>query len=100
MAGKNKKHKKSHRGNILFVICIMICVCVMLCVISVQAQQKLEYDTEIQALQEEISKANEKSTKLQEQIEYQDSDEFIEELARERLNLVKSNEIVFVDKNK
>lgn len=78
----------------------MMYVSIMLCVISAQAQQKLEYESEIQALQEEISQASDVSVRLNEQIEYQDSDEFIEELARERLNLVKSNEIVFVDKNK
>lgn len=106
MANKNKKNKtnensvKNRKNNILFAFVISIILIFMVCVLYAQAQEKLELDNQIQAINEEINKAEDTTKRLQEQMDYQDSDEFVEELARERLNLVMPNEIVFVDKNK
>ena len=59
----------------------------------------LEYDNKINELTEKINLANEENEELNYQTEYKNSDEYIEKLARDKLGMVKNNEIIFYDNN-
>ena len=59
----------------------------------------LEYDNKINELNEKINLANEENEELNYQTEYKNSDEYIEKLARDKLGMVKNNEIIFYDNN-
>lgn len=58
-------------------------------------QKQYEEMTEIQ---QQIAEVMEQNRELERQIEYTNSAEYIEKLARERLGWVKDNEIVFKEK--
>ena len=102
MAGKDieKKPDNKIRTNVFFA-CIVTVMCgFFVAIVSVQIQRDNILDAKISALQEDINRQKEEGEALEKQIKFRDSDEFVEKIARERLNLVKPNEIVFVDKNK
>lgn len=61
----------------------------------------LEYYTDkIITLNKELENANKKNKELIEQTKYKTSDEYIEKIARDKLGMVKNNEIVFYDSEK
>ncbi|MBE5040254.1 FtsB family cell division protein [Ructibacterium gallinarum] len=55
---------------------------------------------EINALEEKISAANQQTEELQQQLDHLNDPEYLEQIAREKLGLVRPNERVFVDANK
>ena len=59
----------------------------------------MEYNEKIQQLNEEIDAANKKNEDLKYQTEYKNSNEYIEKIARDKLGMVKNNEIIFYDNN-
>ena len=63
-----------------------------------QYEKQLSYKNQIDELKIEISQAKSRSEELKSQSEYKESDEYLEKLARERLGMVKPNEIIYYDK--
>ncbi|MFI3230803.1 MAG: septum formation initiator family protein [bacterium] len=59
-----------------------------------------DYSTKLNKLHSEIESIEQNNQDLLDQAEYKTSDEHIEELAREKLGLLKNNEIIFYDTNK
>lgn len=59
-----------------------------------------DYNSKLDILETNIQNIEEKNNELLEQAEYKSSDEHIEELAREKLGMLKNNEVVFYDTNK
>ena len=59
-----------------------------------------EQRAEIQHLKEQIAETEEVNAELERLIEYTESEEFIEKVARERLGWVKKGEIIFIEKKK
>ena len=57
-----------------------------------------EQKAEILHLQEQIAETEEVNAELERLIEYTESEEFIEKVARERLGWVKKGEIIFIEK--
>jgi len=57
-----------------------------------------EQRAEIQHLKEQIAETEEVNAELERLIEYTESEEFIEKVARERLGWVKKGEIIFIEK--
>lgn len=60
----------------------------------------MQYNEKIKQINKEINAANKKNEELKYQTEYKNSKEYIEKVARDKLGMVKNNEIVFYDKNK
>lgn len=58
------------------------------------------YSASIEELNNQIEEQNSLQEELTKQNEYKNSDEYIEKLAREKLGMVKSDEIVFYNSNK
>ena len=53
------------------------------------------YDAKAAALEESIENEKDSTQKIDEQKEYMQTDEYVAEVARDKLGLVKDNEIVF-----
>lgn len=60
----------------------------------------IQYNEKIKQINKEINAANKKNEELKYQAKYKNSKEYIEKVARDKLGMVKNNEIVFYDKNK
>lgn len=59
-----------------------------------------EHENYIYELNNKIKDEEELNKELKKENEYKNSDEYIEKIARDKLGMVKSNEIIFYDLNK
>ena len=93
---KSKKKKKNTRilNNYLGMALISVVVVLLLGVLTVQSNElkaKISsYDTRAAEIRTSIEEEQ-----VDEEKEYMQTDEYVAEIARDRLGLVKSNEIVF-----
>lgn len=100
MADKNKrsgiKRKKKHTAGIVTVGTAAAILCAVLLIGSYQLSQKIdEYDAVARNLQEQIEEQQMESQELDRESEYVKTEEYIEQIARDKLGLVKKNEIIF-----
>ena len=82
---KKKKNKKRIANNYLGMAAIAIVVLLLLGGLTYQSQ----------TLKARIAGEQERTQEIDEQKEYMQTDEYIAEVARDKLGLVKGNEIVF-----
>lgn len=88
--------RKKHTSSVLIVSCAVVILCVALLLSSFRLYNKLsEYDAVAENLQEQIDEQIRESQQLEIESEYAKTEEYIEQLAREKLGLVKKNEIIF-----
>lgn len=88
--------KKFLRSLIMKIVTILILIYVGITIIN--QQQKIDsYSSNISYLNEEIKDANSYNAQLEEMQENINSEEYIEVIAREKLNMYKSNEKVYMD---
>lgn len=59
------------------------------------SRQLSDYKEQEKDLDAQIEEENERTTEIDELKEYMQTDEYVEEIARDKLGLVKDNEIVF-----
>lgn len=87
--------KKIYR-NIIIVICIAYFL------VTVVAQQKKlnQYKTEANTYTQQLQEARDKNSALQETKANANSTEYIEETAREKLDMYLPNERVYIDSSK
>ena len=100
--GKGKEKKKIGY-NYLGMAGIAVIALVLLGSLMVQSktlQQRLDYyDSKAVALEKSIDSEKERTKEIEAEKEYMKTDEYVEEAAREKLGLVKDNEIVFQEEN-
>lgn len=100
--GKGKEKKKIGY-NYLGMAGIAVIALVLLGSLMVQSktlQQRLYYyDSKAVALEKSIDSEKERTKEIETEKEYMKTDEYVEEAAREKLGLVKDNEIVFQEEN-
>lgn len=91
-----KKGKNSKLGLFLLIGVLIYFGYVM------AGQQKLLYEknTQLNTLQEKIKKESELNEELKQEKDMVNSDKYVEKVAREKLDMVKHGERVFVDVNK
>ena len=97
--GKGKEKKKIGY-NYLGMAGIAVIALVLLGSLMVQSktlQQRL--DSKAVALEKSIDSEKERTKEIEAEKEYMKTDEYVEEAAREKLGLVKDNEIVFQEEN-
>lgn len=98
VAKVTEKKKRVFSAKRLIRFCCLLFVCVYAVVVLVKQQISL---TKCNAVSEEyktkISEANLENSKLKEELDKADTDEYLERMAREKLGMVKANERVFVD---
>ncbi len=80
----------------MFIILLVICY---FSVIFVKQEIKIrQQHAKADALRQQIAEMQSKNRELQRLIQYTQSDEYIEKVARERLGWVKEGEIKFIEK--
>lgn len=79
---------------------MLVFVILFLISLYVKAADLYEYKSQLAQARREQQQVIDKNLSLMYEISYQDTDAYIEKVARERLNLVKPNEIVYIDENK
>lgn len=91
--------KRSRRYNTVAMIGIMFVVCMLLIVLFVEGQSVKKKISENTKRQQELTEQIEEEQKRTEEIEdmqdYMQSDEYTEKIAKEKIGLVKENEIIF-----
>lgn len=93
-------HKKRISGYTVFgvlVLCTVLCSTLLYKRATLNAQSR-EYSKQITELKKEKAEEEARTEELKEFEKYVDSNEFIEEVARDRLGLVYKNEIIFEPK--
>ena len=103
MGKSNKKRKKRIIGynqlGMLAISAIVLLLLGGLMVKSNELENRLAaYDAKAATLEEKIEDEKARTEEIDKLKEYMQTDEYAEEIARERLGLVKENEIVFKEK--
>lgn len=101
---KRKKRKKRMNQNGIAMLSITFVVGVLfiaMMTMSLNLQQQIsDCKTEMKEVQSQIDEENERTKEIDETKERMDTDEYVAEVAREKLGLVKDNEIVFKEEEK
>ena len=97
MTGKaRKRRRRSNRSGMALIACVVFIFCIVLMYNSVQLHERLTADQAVaESLQEQIDEQNERKAALEDKEEYMTSEEYYKELAREKLGLAGSNDIIF-----
>lgn len=95
-----QRKRRTHQG-IPIIACVVLIFCVVLMYNSVRLNQKLKENQEIVAeLEEELEEQKEIQAALEEKQKYMTSEEYIMELAREKLGLASEDDIIFKKETK
>ena len=99
-----KKRKKRNSQNKIAMLSITFVVAVLFIAMmtkSLKLQQQIsDCRTEIKAVESQMEEEKERTKEIDEIKERMDTDEYVAEVAREKLGLVKDNEIVFKEEEK
>lgn len=88
--------KKKHTVGVVTVSLVAVLLCTVLLFSSYTLQNKIdEYDAVAKNLQEQIEEQLLESQELERESEYIKTEAYMEQIARDRLGLVKKNEIIF-----
>lgn len=97
---KNLENKKiTSKINKLYFIIMVFIILTFSSYLVYKYDSLVKYNEKIKELEKEISIANQKNEELKSQTDYKNSNEYIEKVARDKLGMVKNNEIVFYDSN-
>ena len=99
---KKRKKRMNQNGiarlSITFVVGVLF---IAMMTMSLNLQQQIsDCKTEMKEVQSQIDEENERTKEIDETKERMDTDEYVAEVAREKLGLVKDNEIVFKEEEK
>ncbi|MGI6010770.1 MAG: FtsB family cell division protein [Ruminococcus sp.] len=93
IAKRNRRYNKIAMMGITLVVCMML---VLLWVEGRSVQQRISENTQRQQeLAEQIDAEKERTKEIEDMQEYVQSDEYTEKIAKEKIGLVKDNEIIF-----
>lgn len=93
-AKKRKNRKFAGSMQVISILLLFICGFLGFQIIG-NKQQIKAYSEEESQINEQIAQEQEKQQEIEAESEYMNSDEYIEELAREKLGLLFDNEIIF-----
>lgn len=91
---------KLNKKNLLFSLALSFLVALSLVPAYRAAAKNYELRRSYESMQQELKEQQAIKKDIENSIKYSDQDEYVEKIAREKLNMIKSNEIVFVDRNK
>lgn len=90
------RRRRSHRQSVVLVSTVVLLMSVMVFFGSVTLQAKnKEYMSQEAELKAQIEEAKERSKEIEEYQAYVQTDEYVKEIAREKLGLVDPDEILF-----
>ena len=91
---KKKKRMNPHKRSMLAVSFVLVLLVVSANSITLRAKDKA-YQAQEAELERQIEEEKERSSEIDELEKYVGTDEYIEEVAKEKLGLVNENEIIF-----
>lgn len=96
-AKRNRRYNRLAMLGISFVVCMLM---VVLLALGVNLRKRIaDNDDKQQTLAQQIEDEGNRTQEIEELQEYMQSDEYIEKAAKEKIGLVKDNEIVFKEIN-
>lgn len=95
-AGKQKKRVRRHRRSMILISAVVMLMSgiVFIQSLTLQAKSK-EYKQQEIELQKQIDEAKAYAEEIKEFEQYVGTDEYVKDIAQERLGLVNPNEIIF-----
>ena len=90
--GRKKKVRKKSRTTEFSITVVLCCLVAVLTVKSISLQQKA---SRLSSLDSQIEEEKQRTDDITALKEYMQTDEYIEKTAREKLGMVKDNEILF-----
>ena len=97
--GQKKKNKKSKKISGLFLrVFVLVFVVAVAVGIGRQAARYQEVKDETASVAAQVKEDKEKQQEFEARREYYTSDAYIEQIAREQLGMVKSNEILYINR--
>lgn len=96
---QKKRHRRriqSHKRSILAISAVLVLLIAVLTVngMTLRAKEK-SYQVQIAELEEQIEEEKVRAKEIAEMEKYVGTDEYVEEVAKEKLGLVYENEIIF-----
>ena len=104
MAGRREKRRKArmktrvmqHRISILSISCVIVLLAVILSIASISLREKNEtYKAQEAELEAQLEEEHARAEEIDALEEYVGTDEYVEDVAKEKLGLVNPNEILF-----
>lgn len=93
------RRRMRNRAAVTGITFVAILLAVLLCVQNHSLRTRVtENDDRIHRLQEEYEAEQQRTQEIEDLQEYMQSEEYIEQYAREKIGLVKENEIIFKEK--
>ena len=90
------KHKLQHRISVISISGVVVLLAVVLSIGSISMQEKNRaYKAQEAELQEKIAAEIAREEAISELEEYVGTDEYVEDVAKEKLGLINPNEIIF-----
>lgn len=101
MAKRRKKTKKRYnRKSMAFITIIVAVLLVSLSVQSYQLKQRnLVYADQMAELEQQMKEENGRTEDIEKLKDYMDTDEYVEDVARDKLGMVKEDEILLKPEN-
>ena len=97
--GQKKKNKKSKKISGLFLrVFVLVFVVAVAVGIGRQAARYQEVKDETASVAAQVKEEKDKQQEFEARREYYTSDAYIEQIAREQLGMVKSNEILYINR--
>lgn len=94
--GRRNRKLSRYKRSILMICAVLVCLTAVLAISSMRLQAKnAQYKAQEAELQEQIREQEKRAEEIDEFEEYVKTDDYIKEMAEDRLNLVDPNEIVF-----
>ncbi len=98
-----KRRRVRQNDNRVGKFCISLILIMFMAVMTVQIskvyQKDQDYKKEEEELRQKLAEEEERQLELKELEEYMNSDEYVEEEATSKLNLLYDNQIIFREKN-
>ncbi len=96
---RQKTKKKKKRADSLFIrLFLVIFVAVIAVCTGLQMEKYNNLQREAAELSQQIAEEEKKLADFEKKKEYYNSDSYIEQIAREKLGLVKSNEVLIINR--
>lgn len=96
---KVEKQKRNIWGMVLITVIVLLMIFIMLYQKKKIVDTMASYDVRYETLQKSIKEEKKYTKEIEKEKEYMQSDEYIAQVAREKLGLVKDNEIVFEEED-
>ena len=93
---KKRTPLTSNKVTMFTILCVVVIVMLVLFVKETHLSKKVEANTQrISEVEQQIEDENQRTEEIQDLQAYMQSDEYLEETAKEKLGLVKEGEIIF-----